>query len=186
MKRIIAASFLLLALGLTPLMADDASHRAYATQLIDLLQVKQTMKQAFDNVIYSTIDQMAAHGLPEAGVTELKTTIDKWYDSEIHFEDIQPKLVEAYVGGFSEAELKQIVDFYKSDVGKKVISEMPDLMKQGSSIAQEYTKDKIPSLNAELTPILAKYRDQMVGASGGGGAPAPESAPPSAPPGGGQ
>ena len=89
-----------------------------------------------------------------------------------------------YVKDFSEDDLKQIVAFYESPVGQKTIKNLPGVMREGSMIAQEYTKSKIPSLNAQLTPILVKYRDQMdAGQAGGagGGAPGAGAAPGTAP-----
>ena len=50
---------------------------------------------------------------------------------------------------------------------------MPSVMHEGAVVAQEYTKAKIPTHNAQLSPILAKYRDQMQAAAapGAGGPP---------------
>jgi hypothetical protein len=188
MKRLSAVIFLA-ALGLLikPAFADDASQRALASKLIDLTNGKDSIRAAFDTVINGVITNMQQHGMPQEGVDEIKATVGKWYDSEINFEEIRPKMVDAYVKNFSEDDLKQILAFYQSPVGKKAIKAMPDVMREGAMAAQEYTKDKIPSLNQELTPILAKYRDQMEAASGGG-APAPGGgggAPPGAPPSGG-
>jgi hypothetical protein len=127
-------------------------------------------------VIDGVIENMHQHGMPQEGVDEIKAAVGRWYDAEINFDDIRPKMVEIYIRDFTEDDLKKIVAFYESPVGQKTIKNLPNVMRQGAMIAQDYTKEKIPSLNAQLTPILVKYRDQMesAGASGGGaGAPAP-------------
>jgi hypothetical protein len=92
--------------------------------------------------------------------------------------------VEIYIRDFSEDDLKKIVAFYESPVGQKTIKNLPNVMRQGAMIAQEYTKEKIPSLNAQLTPILVKYRDQMQSAPMPGAAGVPGGA--AAPTGGGE
>jgi hypothetical protein len=177
MKRLSAVIFLA-ALGLLvrPVHADETSQRALAAKLIDMTNGKETMRAGFDSVINNVIENMHAHGMPQAGVDEIKAAVAKWYDAEINFDDIRPKMVEIYIRDFTEDDLKKIVAFYESPVGQKTIKNLPMVMRQGAMIAQEYTKEKIPSLNAQLTPILVKYRDQMesAGAAGAGaGAPAP-------------
>jgi hypothetical protein len=184
MKRLSTLFIFLSALGMLvkPVFADDdAAARATASKLIDMTRGKESIREGFDSVINGVIANMQAHGLPQAGVDEIKAAVDKWYDSEINFEDIRPKMEDAYVKDFSPDELKQILAFYETPVGQKAIKEMPDVMRQGAMIAQAYTKEKIPDLNTALTPILAKYRDQMQAASGAGAPPA-EGAPPASGP----
>ena len=179
MKRLPAVILLaLLSLSIKPALADDASQRVLAGKLIDLTNGKDTMRAGFDAVINNVIDNMHQHGMPQEGVEEIKGAVAKWYDAEINFDDIRPKMVDVYVKDFSEDDLKQIVAFYESPVGQRTIKNLPNVMREGAMIAQEYTKSKIPSLNAQLTPILVKYRDQMeaagsAGGAGGAGAPAP-------------
>jgi uncharacterized protein len=174
MKRLSAIIFVA-AIGLLikPAFADDTSERALASKLIDMTNGKDSIRAGFDTVINGVIDNMHQHGMPQEGVDEIKAAVGKWYDSEIHFEDIRPKMVDAYVKAFTEDDLKAIVNFYESPVGQKAIKEMPGVMREGAMVAQEYTKEKIPLLNAELTPILVKYRDQMEASGAGGAAPAP-------------
>jgi len=172
MKRF-SAVILLAAIGMLiqpAAFADDASARALASKLIDLTGGKDNMKAGFSAVISNVIDNMQAHGLPQQGVDELKAAVDKWYAATINFEDVRPKMIDAYLAHFSEDDLKGMLAFYQSPVGQKAIKNMPDVLREGAMAEQDYTKSKIPSLNAELTPILVKYRDAME-PSGAGAAP---------------
>jgi hypothetical protein len=179
MKRFLPIILSIAALGLflQPAFADDASQRALASQLIDLIQGKESIRSNFDAVISNIIENMHQHGMPQDGVDEIKATVNKWYDSDVNFEDIRPKIVDAYVKIFSEDELKQLVAFCQSPLGAKAIKEMPGLMQTTAVVAQAYLKEKVPSLNADLTPIMTKYRDQM-GATGGDAPGGPAPAPP--------
>jgi hypothetical protein len=182
MKRFTAIIFLA-AIGMLiqpAAFADDTAARALASKLIDLTGGKDNMKAGFNAVISNVIDNMQAHGLPQQGVDELKAAVDKWYDANIKFEDVRPKMIDAYVANFTVDDLKGLLAFYQSPVGQKAIKTMPDVLRAGAAAEQDYTKSKIPSLNAELTPILVKYRDAMepsgsgaAPSSGDQGAPAP-------------
>jgi len=172
MKRLSAVIFLA-ALGLLikPVLADDASERALATKLIDMTNGKEAMRAGFDSVMNGVIVNLQHHGMPQEGIDAIRAAVSKWYDSEIKFGEIQPKMVDIYVKDFTEDDLKQIVAFYETPVGQKAIKTLPSVMREGAMVAQEYTKGKITTLNDQLTPILTKYRDQMQAAGPAAGAP---------------
>lgn len=167
MKRFsLLVSVLAFALLTHSAAADDASARALAAKLIDLTNGKQALHDGFNAVIDRVLQGMQAHGLPQQGVDEVKAAVNDWYDKEVNFAEIEPKMVDVYVKDFSEDELKAIVAFYGSPVGQKVITTLPAAMRESTVAAQEYTKSKIPDLNAALTPILQKYKEQMGGNPG--------------------
>jgi hypothetical protein len=151
------------ALGLCamPLKADETSQRDLAAKLIDMTNGKETMRAGFDTVMNGVIQNMQDHGLPQAGVDEIKAAIASWYDKEINFDDIRPKLVEVYIKNFTEDDLKTIVAFYETPVGQKTIKSLPVVMRSAAALTQDYMKSKVSTLNEELTPIMVKYRDQM-------------------------
>ncbi len=185
MKPLFAAIFLVaLTLATKPLLADDASARALAGQLIDMTNGKEVMRNAFDGVINSMISNMQAQGMPQAGVDEIKAAIDKWYDAEIKFDEIRPKMIDIYVQNFSEDDLKQLVAFYNSPVGQKAIKSLPVVMSQSMALTQEYTKSKIPMLTDQISAIVQKYAAQMQGGAGGASGGGTEAPGAGAPPGG--
>ena len=143
MKRLSAVLFLALSgLSIQSALADDASHRALASQLVDLTDGKAPMRASFDAVMDGIIQNMAQHGMPQEGVDEIKAAIDKWYAQQINFSDIQPKIVDAYEKEFSEDDLKQILAFYNSPIGQKTIKTMPLAMQQAAQIEQNTPRTK--------------------------------------------
>ncbi len=180
MKTICIIVIASMGLLIKPAVADDKSARALADKLIEMTDGKGTLRAGFEAAMNGMIQNMAQHGLPPVGVAEVHTAVDKWYDEEINFAEIKPKIVDIYIKNFSEDELKQIAAFYGSPAGQKAIKTMPLVMREGAQAAQEYTTPKIPLLNAKLTPILTKY--QSPGGAGGAG---PGSAPAGMPPGAG-
>ncbi len=152
---------LLLCLALVPLaQADEASHRALATQFIDANDVPRSLRKAFLSLINPMVDGMKQRGMPEAAMTEMKAAITSWYDEEVKWDDLRPKFVEVYMKEFTEQELKEMVAFYESPTGKKTLATMPALMEQSNVIMQSYVQGKQASLNAKITPVVEKYRDQ--------------------------
>ena len=145
MKRFSAVIFLAaLGLFIKPVLADDASARVLASKLIDMTNGKEHMRAGFDAVMNNVIDNMHQHGMPQAGVDEIRAAIDKWYTAEINFDEVRPKMVDVYIKDFSEDDLKAIVAFYQSPIGQKAIKNCPTYARIRRDGAQEYTKVEDP------------------------------------------
>ena len=48
----------------------------------------------------------------------------------------KPDLITLYTTNFSEAELKGLIEFYQSPLGKKVMEKMPTLSAQSAQMTQ--------------------------------------------------
>jgi hypothetical protein len=59
-----------------------------------------------------------------------------------------------YAQRFTEAELKQIVTFYRSPLGKKLLTDEPALMDQGFRQAQNWA-------NRLSEQVIARFREEM-------------------------
>jgi hypothetical protein len=75
--------------------------------------------------------------------------------------ELAPRSVEViqefmvlYAQKFTEAELKQIVGFYRSPVGQKLVADEPAVMDQGFKQAQNWA-------NRLSEQVIARFRDEM-------------------------
>jgi uncharacterized protein len=62
--------------------------------------------------------------------------------------------VVLYAQRFSEPELKQIVTFYRSPLGQKLLADEPTVMDQGFKQAQDWA-------NRLSEQVIARFRDEM-------------------------
>ena len=53
---------------------------------------------------------------------------------------VRTQYVDLYTGTFTEKEIKSLVDFYKSDLGKKVSEKMPELMQKSMLVARTHIR----------------------------------------------
>ena len=68
--------------------------------------------------------------------------------------DVMTEVARAYASHFSEAELKEILAFYKSPVGKKVIEQEVKALEQSMGVAQQFA--------AKLSDeVVTKIRAEM-------------------------
>jgi hypothetical protein len=69
-------------------------------------------------------------------------------------EEVNNEMAKAYASHFTESELKGILAFYKSPLGRKMITEEPKALAQGMNFAQEWARKFSED-------VLNKYRAEM-------------------------
>lgn len=110
-----------------------SSEEAKAIQLIEL-----TSGQQFD-IMTEPIVKMVAEDKREAFKKELAASTEQLYK----------KMAVIYTESFTEAELDEILAFYDTPVGKKMVALTPEITKKGMEIGQAW--------GMELQPMMAKY-----------------------------
>lgn len=149
--------YLLLALiALLPCLAhaDEASHRAAAIKLLDTLKAKETMRAAF----MTYVDTMpAGANTTPAELADVKQAMADWFDKDFKWEDLQSKLADIYEKNFSEEELNQLAAFYQTPLGQKTLNQLPQAMKDGAQIGQQYAASKQGALVERLQKVHDKF-----------------------------
>lgn len=149
--------------------ADEASHRAAAMKLLAKVNSQDTMMAAFPAMLDPLSKQLAQQGIPKEGVEEVRKAVMDWLKKEVNFDVLAPKLAELYMKEFTEQELNDIVKFYETPLGQKLLAKLPVLMQQGAVIGQQAVQAKQADLQKIIMEIVSKY---LPGAAGGaGGAP---------------
>jgi hypothetical protein len=69
-------------------------------------------------------------------------------------EEVNDEVAKAYASHFTESELKDMLTFYKSPIGRKMIAEEPKALAQGMNFAQQWAQ----KFSEE---VLVKYRAEM-------------------------
>ena len=68
--------------------------------------------------------------------------------------DIKDKQIALYAKYFTPGDVKGLIAFYESDLGRKTIANMPSLMREGATIGQEWAKDAMPGVMQVLQARL--------------------------------
>ena len=158
----IGLSLSLLVLGIHPRCArgdDDADERQIlAEEVLELAYSPDNLRDTFTNFLNPALDAMKRDGMPDAARAEVRKAFTDWFDQEVKWSEIKPKLVNVYAHDFTAAELQTLLNFLDKPLGQKVISKLPVVMEEGSYVGQQYFLSKQDSLNARLAPIYEKYK----------------------------
>lgn len=132
MKKLVCLFFLIF-IGFQSQAQENKSFQQKAVHLIEM-----TSGQQFD-VMLDPVVKMVPEENREAFKKEMLASLD----------DIYTRLAQVYMENFTEAEIDQILAFYDTPVGKKMVKVTPQLTKKGMEIGQQWGQ--------ELQPIMMKY-----------------------------
>ncbi|MBD8491469.1 DUF2059 domain-containing protein [Pseudomonas syringae] len=150
---------LVLACASGQVFADTASHNASAETLLNL-----TNADKLATPMYAQAQQLFAQRFAEAKAPAAKKALLETYqakantalDQAIGWNKLKPDMVRIYTNNFTEAELKELVSFYQSPLGKKVLSKMPELAQQSVMLIQTKSQSAVPVVNKLLTDMSAE------------------------------
>ncbi|GGA75575.1 hypothetical protein GCM10008015_15260 [Flavobacterium palustre] len=90
-------------------------------------------------------------------IASLKTTHSKagdefWenFKKEIKAEDIENMIIPIYDKHYTESDIDQLIAFYNSSIGKKMIATMPQVMQESVIVGQNWAKQIIEKSQAKL------------------------------------
>ncbi len=135
MKKLLFV-FFLMCIGYQSQAQENGNFEQKATQLIQM-----TSGQQFD-IMLDPLVKMVPENNREAFKKEMMASLD----------DIYERLAKVYMENFTEAEIDQILAFYHSPVGEKMVAITPELTRKGMEIGQEWGQ--------QLQPIMMKYMQQ--------------------------
>ena len=123
--------------------ADDASHKAAAENLLNLMDMDKLMAQSVDQMLQLQIKQNPAIAQFEP---QMKTFLNKY----MSWASMKGDLVSIYVSEFTEQELKDLTAFYQTPLGKKTVQKMPQLMSKGAELSQKRMQEHLPELQQAI------------------------------------
>ncbi|MEX0295393.1 DUF2059 domain-containing protein [Pseudomonas putida] len=146
-------------------LAATASHNAAAEKLLTLANADK-----LGTPVYMQVQQMFAQRFAQTKAPATKQSVLESYqakanaalDSAIGWNKLKPKMVDLYTQTFTEQELKDLVKFYQSPLGKKVLSQMPKVTQQSAQLTQQSLEPAVPVVN-KLLEDMTKELDPNAG-----------------------
>lgn len=90
--------------------------------------------------------KMQKTGVPQATWDKLKTEV---FDKQI--EALNIKMIPIYKKHLTQAEVKEIIKFYESPVGKKLAEQTPKITQASTQISQQWAMGLMGKMNEFLT-----------------------------------
>ena len=155
-SRLVAIATLLFVSG-ARLRAQDttatpsAGAVAAATQLLQLMNVESVMRA-------TTSATFAAQVKQQPQMAPFREVMQAWADSTMTLRSMGPALARIYAQTFSEAELRQLIAFYQSPIGRKLASSSPELTRRGAEVGSSVAEANMPMLERMIQARAAQLR----------------------------
>jgi uncharacterized protein len=106
-----------------------ASLRA-AEELLRLMSVEEVIRVSVTSAFDSQIEQQPL-------MAPFRATMQAWVDKHLTWAELGTKLARVYAEQFTEEELKQLIAFYQTPVGRKVAAAAPTLARRGAEVGAQ-------------------------------------------------
>lgn len=137
-------------------LADTASHNASAEKFLVMAHADK-----LGTPVYMQVQQMFAQRFEQTKAPASKKAVLDTYqakanaalDQAIGWNKLKPDMIKLYTSTFSESELKDLVAFYQSPLGKKVLEKMPAVTQQSAQLTQQKLESAVPVVNKLLADM---------------------------------
>lgn len=118
-----------------------------AEKQAELLLEATNMESVLSSTISQTLDLYLQQS-PE--LAPYKNVMLEFFAKYMSYDSLKPELIDTYTEVFTADELKEINAFYQTDVGRKAIAKMPELMAKGSRIGARRVQQNMGELQAMI------------------------------------
>ena len=167
MKNIMIVALLFSVVVTSSLFAGEASYKRAALELLEVANTQEMLDQMMTSITSMMEQQFKAMKLPPEGkeaAAAFQKEIMVWFSDFFAWEQIQDLYVDIYVKVFTEDELKEIIQFYRSPLGQKLLNKMPELLQESIEKMQILVQDKMPEfqerLQKTITELEEKYKEE--------------------------
>jgi len=143
--------------------ADEATKAAKVEEFFKLAKMDEMLRQTMDltmrQVKTGVLQQMMDVKLPpdqETALGEFQDKVARIMSDALGWEKLKPAYVKLFAEAYSEAELDDIIAFYRSPTGQAMVAKSPALMAKGSEIVQQRLATAMPELQALMRDFKAQ------------------------------
>lgn len=154
MSRLLASIVLSFALVL-PAAAESAktddTRLELAVQLAALMDMDQmvgAMQQQMEAMMQQQLAGAAQCDAARSVVTEFSESTSALTRAQLSNEVFLPKVAEIYAEIFDTGELQELLDFYRTPLGRKMLARMPEMMEKSVALAQNQMQELMPRITA--------------------------------------
>lgn len=126
----------------------DPAIRADIEKLMTITDQAQTGAQLgmmFSNAFLNGFKQ-TQNVVPPRVIEIVREVVSAELVKAVDESDMKDKQVALYARYFTHAEVKGLIAFYESDLGRKTIENMPHLLREGAAIGEEWAKRSMPAV----------------------------------------
>ena len=143
--------------------ADSQTHRQAAEEVLRLTKVDKMLAPLIDQIQQVQIQQLQQMDLSREAYSAAQRYLQRINDlvaREMRWQEIKNDYVGLYTDAFTEQELRQLIQFYGTPLGQKVVEKMPVLMEQSMQVGQKKMMKIMPEIQALSEEMIQEIQKQ--------------------------
>ncbi len=128
-----------------------------ASILMGLMNVDKSIKQAFkqiqDSLLPGVMKDMGISPTEREKAEKVQKKLFAIYEKEFCWAKMKDDYIKIYAETFSVNELRALVDFFSSPLGKKIIAKNPELMKRSMQVTRKQLKRIMPMIKKKVEEL---------------------------------
>ena len=157
--RIYLPLALLLSLALTPTLpaqqaAPDPGEVAAAEELLQAMGAEEAMQKSMDRMLEVQMQQNPM-------MASMEDMMREFFNEHLTWEQMKPEMLAIYTDLFSEAEIRELTDFYRTDLGRKLVEQMPEIAARSAMVSQRIVQEHMPELMQRMMQRMQEDPELM-------------------------
>ncbi len=136
--------------------AKPSSHRQATLELLQVMGLEKNAMAGAQAMLNVMLDQ-------NKEMEPFRDVFLNWAESTMSWDKMAPRMTDLYMQTFTEAEVRELIAFYKTPTGQKTLDQMPVLMQEGAKIGADLAKEHQGELEEAIkarAAELAKAADE--------------------------
>ena len=124
-------------------------HRDAARELMNVSGTQQIMSQMqlqIESMFLNISSDSQYNEKQRAIVDSYRKQVGELLKQEMIWSRIENDIIDIYMKSFSEQELQEMIAFYKTPLGQKMIDKMPEVMLRSAEISRHQMRTVIPKV----------------------------------------
>jgi len=146
-------------------LAADAPSRDQVMTLMDLLQVRRNMQQMMSGM-KEAMKAGALQGLKrevrdpsQKQIDRINVVVEAAFE-DMKLEDFIDVMIPVYQRHLSKADVEEMIRFYNSPTGQKLLREQPQMMQESMQAAQKVQEAKMGSVMDNVERRIKEFTDE--------------------------
>jgi len=130
-----------------------------AIRLLRKMDFEKTAIESASGMFEPMMNHFAQLGLPAEALKEIQGAMEKFMHEILSAPEIMTGVAKIYEDNFTPAEIEELIAFYDSPLGRKVIDAQPAIAQAAAELTMKTTMENQERLQQDITKIMEKYHD---------------------------
>lgn len=134
----------------------SVSHLKAAEDLMEVMDLRKIFQTQMERSIQLQLDTNPL-------LKKYEPVMRKFFSKYLSFDVLHNDLARLYATNFSESELIELARFYRTEVGRKALSKLPELSVQSSELGKRKVLEHLPELKDMIKEFDGKGEGKAEG-----------------------